>query len=69
LTISDIRKRGLPVAGLVLNSSFSDDLSTASNRSLLEELTNLPVLFELNRGQENLEIELAWNPTSACAVT
>jgi len=59
LTVSDIRSRGLPIAGLVLNSSFSDDASTSSNRSLLEELTNLPVLFELSRGQEHLKIGLA----------
>ncbi len=59
LTVSDIQNRGLPISGLVLNSSFSDDPSTTSNRALLEELTGLPVLFELTGGQEQLAVDVA----------
>ncbi len=58
LTVSDIRSRGLSLLGLVLNSSFSDDPSTSSNRALLEELTGLPVLFELTPDQNRLVIDV-----------
>lgn len=59
LTVSAIRSRGLSLLGLVLNSSFSDDLSTRSNRCLLEELTGLPVLFELIPGQTEVVVDVA----------
>ncbi len=58
LTVAAIRASGLSILGLVLNSSFSDDPSTSSNRELLEELTGLRVLFELARGQTGLVLDV-----------
>ena len=58
LTVSAIRNSGLQALGLVLNSAFSEDPSTFSNRALLEELTGLPVLFELTQGQGSLAVDV-----------
>ncbi|MEX1118805.1 MAG: dethiobiotin synthase [Terrimicrobiaceae bacterium] len=59
LTVAAIRSTGLPTIGLVLNSSFSKDPSTVSNRALLEELTGLPILFELTPSQSELVLDVA----------
>jgi dethiobiotin synthetase len=61
LTLESVRARGLSCAGMVLNhcETRPDDASTAVNRSLLEEVSGLPVLFEIFHGQETLEFACA----------
>ncbi len=55
LTVESVQRRGLPCAGLILNRiSAEDDIATATNRSVLEELTGLPILAELGYGQLEL---------------
>jgi dethiobiotin synthetase len=47
LTVESIRQANLPIRGLILNEHFSrtDDSSAATNPTLLQELTSLPILF------------------------
>ncbi len=57
LTIESIQARGLPCAGLILNRiTPEDDVATATNRSMLEELSSLPVLAEIGYGQTTLPL-------------
>lgn len=59
LTIESIRSRGLECRGLILNSLPSEaDDSLAGNRALLEEFTNVPILFEITPDQEEIELAL-----------
>jgi dethiobiotin synthetase len=52
-----VQRRGLPCAGLILNRvSSEDDVATATNRSMLEELTGLPILADIAYGQTELPI-------------
>jgi len=60
LTIENIRSRGLACRGIVLNTVSSDaDESRQTNRSLLEEFTDVPVLFEITPGQQEIELAVA----------
>jgi dethiobiotin synthetase len=60
LTIESIRSRGLECRGIILNSPLNDSGEPAlNNRSLLEEYTDVPVLFEITPGQEAIEIGIA----------
>lgn len=60
LTIESIRSRGLECRGIILNSiSHGNDVSTESNRSLLESFTDVPVLFEITPDQERIELAIA----------
>ncbi len=60
LTIEAIRARGLSCRGIVLNSLSGDaDESRRTNRSLLEEFTDVPVLFEITPGQQEIELAVA----------
>lgn len=61
LTLESIRARGLSCAGLILNSlpTPEGDLSPASNRAVLEEVSGEHVLFEISCGQQTLEIACA----------
>lgn len=57
LTIECIRSRGLDCAGILLNTiQTSPDASAQTNRALLEEFSDVPVLMEISPGQS----ELAW---------
>ena len=59
LTIDAVRRSGLPLAGWVLNHCApvaGEEIPTATNRSVLEELTGLPPLFEVGHGQEKLTL-------------
>jgi dethiobiotin synthetase len=57
LTIESIRSRGLECRGIILNSPVNESGGPAlKNRSLLEEFTDVPVLFEITPGQEAIEI-------------
>lgn len=52
LTAESVQARGLPCAGLILNRvAPEDDVATATNRGMLEELTGLPILAEVGFGQ------------------
>ena len=59
LTVRDIRRRGLPFAGIIFNRAEAEnDVAAATNRELLEELVGEPVLFEIGPGQTELELAL-----------
>jgi dethiobiotin synthetase len=63
LTVESIRATGLPCAGLILNQvaepSAEENIALTTNRAILEELTGLPVLFDLAYGQEEIPIGIA----------
>ena len=60
LTIESIRAKGLTCAGLILNHIDPvSDVAGRTNWSVLEEVTHVPVLFEIARHQRELEIGLA----------
>lgn len=61
LTIRNIQSLGLPLSGLILNNieSVVPDPATTTNRAILEELTGIPVLFEIDPGQKSLEVGIA----------
>lgn len=60
LTIESIRARGLQCAGLVLNNLTDDhSLATQTNKEILQGYTDVPVLFELHPGQQNLKLAVA----------
>ncbi len=56
LTLAAIKARGLQCAGIILNQ-LSEEWDTASitNRKLLEDFTDVPILAELICGQEELD--------------
>ena len=60
LTVESIRSSGLVCAGLILNhvTPPADPLTIAetTNRSVLEDLLDVPILFEIAHGQERLRI-------------
>lgn len=52
LTLESVRRRGLPLAGLVLNHVEGQaDEATRTNRAVLEESCACPILAEIARGQ------------------
>jgi dethiobiotin synthetase len=60
LTIESIRARGLACAGLVLNTLAKDQsLAAKTNREILQECCDVPVLFEIHPGQQSLELAVA----------
>ena len=56
LTVESIRARGLTCAGLILNhpSPDAEAIATTTNRAVLEDLLEVPVLFEIAHGQREL---------------
>ncbi|MBB5353523.1 dethiobiotin synthetase [Haloferula luteola] len=58
LTVEDIRASGLEVAGLVLNH-LQDELDTAAitNKGVIEELVDAPILAEIIHGQDFLDLK------------
>jgi dethiobiotin synthetase len=57
LTVESVQRRGLPCAGLILNRvSAEDDVATATNRAMLEELAGVPILAEVGYGQTELDL-------------
>lgn len=55
LTLENIRHRGLPLAGIVLNDLEGEpDEATRTNRRVLEESCACPILVEITRGQTSL---------------
>jgi dethiobiotin synthetase len=55
LTLESIRRRGLPLAGIILNDlAGQPDEATRTNRRVLEESCACPILVEIGRGQTSL---------------
>jgi len=58
LTVEAIRLRGLECAGIILNevgpALEGVDIAGVTNRSILEELLDVPILFEVRHGQTEL---------------
>lgn len=60
LTVAAIRARGLTCAGLILNHctppAATPDVAETTNRAVLEDLLEVPILFEIAHGQSELAI-------------
>lgn len=57
LTVESVRAAGLECAGLILNRlSTQDDIATATNRGVLEDLAGVPILGEVSFGQSELPL-------------
>ena len=58
LTVQAIRASGLPCAGLILNHTTQTDGDPAvvTNRSILEDILDVPILAEVAYGQTELEL-------------
>ena len=57
LTVEDIRASDLEVAGLVLNNLQEEqDTAGVTNKGVIEELTEAPILAELIHGQDFLDV-------------
>lgn len=62
LTCGSILGRGLPLAGIILNHPVEErDLATVTNRTLLQELLNVPILGEILAGGDCID----WEPEFA----
>ncbi len=61
LTLESIKSHGLTCGGIVLNNHPADDGDAAreGNRRLLQELTDIPILFEISSGQTELDLRIA----------
>ena len=60
LTVRDIRARGLDFAGIIFNrAEDQNDVAAATNRALLEDLLDAPVLYDIAPGQTELELRKA----------
>lgn len=60
LTLESIRARGLTCTGLILNTlSGEASVAAATNRTILEEFCEAPILFEIAPGQDGLTLALA----------
>lgn len=58
LTVENIRRRGLECAGLILNNTTAaEDVASATNASILENLVDLPILLEVHPQEQNLRLE------------
>jgi len=58
LTLESIRARDLDCLGIILNAATGPDDSSGTNRALLEEFTDVPVLLEVASGQAELRLPL-----------
>jgi len=61
LTVRAIQLSGQECAGIILNNmdGVADDIVQATTRSMIEELSGVPVLFEIERGQTRIELGIA----------
>ncbi len=61
LTLESIKSHGLTCGGIVLNNHPADDGDAAreGNRRMLQELTDVPILFEISSGQTELDLRIA----------
>lgn len=59
LTAESVRRRGLPLAGVILNDAEGvDDVATATNAEVLEESLGAPLLARVARGAR----DMPWPP-------
>lgn len=57
LTLESVQRRGIQCGGIVFNNRHtSDSIPAKSNRSILELLITVPILFELHPGQQSLDL-------------
>jgi dethiobiotin synthetase len=61
LTIRAIQSGGQQCAGLILNNTDAaeEDIAAATNRSMLEDLAGVPILFEIEKDQRELVLGIA----------
>jgi dethiobiotin synthetase len=60
LTVESIRAAGLECAGVIINQAAPlQDIATATNRAVIEELAGVPVLFDITHGQDSLTLAIA----------
>lgn len=64
LTVESIRARGLTCAGLALNNltwENDNDIAASTNKDMLQEICDAPILYEIHPGQDKIEmgVELA----------
>lgn len=63
LTVEAIRASGLSCAGLIINHTTPPTdppgIAETTNRSILEDLLDVPILFEIAHGETALELALA----------
>ncbi len=68
LTVQAIRARGLKCAGLILNHTQPPaelpDMATTTNRSILEDLLDVPILFEIAHGQREIVLPVGYDSKS-----
>lgn len=61
LTIEAVRREGLQIAGIVLNRvaalSEEPDVASSTNRTILEALGKVPILWEIDHGQDEITLE------------
>lgn len=59
LTVESIRARGLSCAGVILNHPVASDpdseIAASTNKAIVEDLLGIPVLFEVQHGQVELD--------------
>ena len=60
LTVREIERRGMPFAGIILNNMEpAEEIGGTTNRSILEELLERPILLEISPGQTTLDLAVA----------
>lgn len=63
LTVAAIRATGLTCAGVILNHvtppAETPTIAETTNRSVLEDLLDVPILFEIDHGQTEIALALA----------
>lgn len=61
LTVESIKASGQVCAGVILNNCAPemDLIAHSTNRSVLEHLLDVPILFEIEHGQEEIELAIA----------
>ncbi len=60
LTVRAIQSSGLECAGVIWNNiPAADDVAAATNRSALEDLLEVPILFEIAEGQSEIILGVA----------
>ncbi len=59
LTVRNIRERGLTCAGIVLNHIEEErDAASITNKTVLEEVLEIPILYELLHGETELDFHI-----------
>ena len=60
LTVRNIQSRGLQCAGVIWNNADAcGDAASTTNKSVLEDLLDVPVLFEIEKDQRELVLGVA----------